>query len=103
MRRLRLVGRRDVAEAAAIEATSAGYCAVERGRVVVRMGGVEIIFTTGIRMQAFNAKALARPAGTIVLPNPTPRVGTGLEMFGIPSIVLMYHVRGPAVTLLLGC
>jgi anti-anti-sigma factor len=86
MRILRLMGRLDVAGEAEIETKFAAYCALEGGRVLVDIGGVEFISSIGLGMLILNAKALAGRGGKIALLNPAPNVRSVLELSGNPSI-----------------
>ena len=97
---LRLVKRLDVREAGEIELGFSGPCAAERGRILVDMGGADFISSIGIRMLVSNAKALAVPAGKIVLLNPPAQVSSILIVLGTASMVPMYDGLECATTLL---
>jgi anti-sigma B factor antagonist len=97
---LKLSGRLDIIGTGEIETEFAGYCAVDKGRVLVDLSGVDFLTSIGIRLLVVNAKALAARGGRMILLNPRPEVRTVLEIAGIPAIIPMYENLESALAVL---
>ena len=87
---IKLSGRLDIVGNGQIETKFSGYCAVDKGRVVVDLTGVDFVASIGIRLLVVNAKALDGRGGRMVLLHPRPEVARVLEISGIPAIIPMY-------------
>lgn len=97
---LKLSGRLDIIGTGEIETKFAGYCAVEKGRVLVDLSGVDFLASIGIRLLVVNAKALVGRGGRMILLNPSLDVGKVLEIAGIPAIIPMYDSLESALAVL---
>ena len=100
-KRVTLVGKLDLAGAAAIElplATVAGT----RSNVVIYMTGVDIIASFGIRHLVMAAKAIARGAGKLVLLGTTPMVADVLVTSGLEQILPMVRSEDEARAIFAG-
>jgi anti-anti-sigma factor len=97
---LKLRGRLDIVGNGQIETKFSGYCAVDKGRVVVDLAGVDFMASIGVRLLVVNAKALAGRGGRMVLLHPTPDVARVLEISGIPAIIPMYDNLESALAVL---
>lgn len=97
---LKLSGRLDIIGTGEIETKFAGYCAVEKGRVLVELSGVDFLASIGIRLLVVNAKAVAARGGRMILLNPSRDVGKVLEIAGIPAIIPMYDNLESALAVL---
>jgi anti-anti-sigma factor len=97
---LKLSGRLDIIGTGEIETKFAGYCAIQKGRVLVDLSGVDFLASIGIRMLVANAKALLGRGGRMILLNPRPDVGRVLEIAGIPAIIPMYDSLESALAVL---
>ena len=90
LRLIKLSGRLDIIGTGEIETKFTGYCAVNNGRVLVDMSGVDFLASIGIRLLVLNAKSVASRGGRMFILNPTPGVKGVLEISGIPPIIPMY-------------
>jgi anti-sigma B factor antagonist len=97
---LKLTGRLDIIGTGEIETKFAGYCAVEKGRVLVDLSGVDFLASIGIRLLVVNAKALAARGGRMIVLNARPEVRKVLEIAGIPAIIPMYENLESALAVL---
>lgn len=100
-KRVTLIGKLDLAGAAAIEvplATVAGT----RSNVVIDMAGVDFIASIGIRHLVMAAKAIARGAGKLVLLGTTPMVTDVLVTSGLEQILPMVRSEEEARAIFAG-
>jgi anti-anti-sigma factor len=96
IRLIKLTGRLDIIGKGEIETKFAGYCAVDKARIVV-----DFLASIGIRLLTLTAKSVASRGGKMVLLNPLPEVQYVLEITGIPAIIPIYSHLESAETVLL--
>jgi anti-sigma B factor antagonist len=85
-----LSGRMDMAGAQEIDLKFAAHSAVDGGRLIVDLAGVDFLASIGIRTLVINAKAVSNRHGRMVLLNPAPNVRKVLEMSGIDTLIPMF-------------
>lgn len=101
IRLIKLIGKLDIAGAAAIQTSFAAYCSGEHPRVLVDLAELEFLASIGIQLLVSNAKSIVSRGGRMVLLCPNPEVREILEVTGIPAIIPMYDGAESAETVLL--
>ncbi len=88
---IRLLGRMDMRGAEQIDLKFAGVTAVNQGKFVVDMSGVDFLASIGIRTLLMSAKAVKARGGMLVLLRPVPLVAGVLDMAGIADLIPVFH------------
>ena len=93
---IRLLGRMDMRGAEQVDLKVAGVTAVNHGKFIVDMSGVDFLASIGIRTLLMSAKAVKARGGMLVLFRPVPLVADVLDMAGIADLIPVFHEFDPA-------
>ena len=101
IRLIKLIGKLDIAGAAAIQTKFAAHCSGERPRVLVDLSLLEFLASIGIQLLVVNAKSVVSRGGRMVLLCPNAEIREELDVTGIPGIIPVYEGAESAETVLL--
>ena len=90
IKQIKLSGRLDVKGTNEIENSFASHVTSGATCILIDMSEVEFLASTGMRLLLFNAKALARRKGKMVLFNPQPLIREALIIVGFDELIPIY-------------
>jgi anti-anti-sigma factor len=87
IRLIKLIGRMDLAAAETIEAEFTARCSGAGARVLVDLGEVDFIASTGIRLLLNTAKSVSARGGKMGFLNPSEGMREVLDVIGVFDVI----------------
>jgi anti-anti-sigma factor len=90
IKQIKLVGRLDIQGTKTIDPQFSATTSAEKAPVLVDLSEVEFLSSVGMQMLLYNAKALAKQGGVMVLLKPIPMVKEALKIVGFDALIPIY-------------